>query len=75
MPCLDSMQMNKVHKKKKSLVSLCTVFSNLRDDTHTYPINHTRTHSMADKVGMIMVMIIMMAVITVSSTVVKINLS
>lgn len=34
-----------------------------------------RVHAVADEVGMIMVMIIMTAVITVSSTVVKINLS
>lgn len=38
---------------------------------------HTRAQArrVADKVGMIMVMIIIMAVITVSSTMLKINLS
>lgn len=44
-----------------------------RHVTCTY--THMQAHRVADKVGMIMIMIIIVAVITVPSTMLKINLS
>lgn len=73
MPCLDSMQMTKVDKKKTLLSSCIQYFP--CDDTQAQLTQNTCAHMGADKLEMIMVMIRIVAVITVSSTMLKINLS